>query len=314
VLGSAAAQPPTPGAVPPTACVKPDQPELGVPGNDQNTINAYNARIAAYNRKAAAFSRCSNDTVDTANDEIQKIRQETNDRIKLVATGANKQTAAIDANIRAAAAGDVLETDPQQAVRASECRKPDETLLKPLNRKSDVEHTARYDAQRRAYEPCVRAYIEQAHIEIQTIQVGARAEIARITDDANRRTALLNIRLGDARSMVNQATREGAQTMDKVKALAAAQGNATIEKIYPRARGSADSPKGEGEPNVIACRAPQILPDSRLLGPEICRSNREWAKLYHEGSDISADGLRIVDSERRRTQNATHCAAGNVFC
>jgi hypothetical protein len=314
-LSAAAAQSPTPPDVPPAAvCVKPETPKLGVPGNEQSAINAYNARIAKYNRESVAFTRCTNDYIQYTNGEIQKIRNDANDRIKFVTDSANRQTKDIDAKIRAAMAGTVLAGGSQLGFPPSECHNPDDTLLKSKTGKSDIARTNRYDEQKRAYEPCMRTYIEQARGEIQQVQANAQAALALIADDANTRIRLLNGKVGDARSTADDAAREGAQSMDELRALTIAPGEANLVTAYPRPPRSADSPKGNGYPDAIACRAPQIQPDSRLLGPEVCRRNRDWAQLFHDGSDISADGLRIVDSERRRTQNAVHCTAGNVFC
>ena len=66
-------------------------------------------------------------------------------------------------------------------------------------------------------------------------------------------------------------------------------------------------PTGEGKPLAITCRAPQKLPDSRLLGPEICKTNAEWAQYRNDGMDISADGKRDVPGEKWRTLNTTGC-------
>ena len=49
-------------------------------------------------------------------------------------------------------------------------------------------------------------------------------------------------------------------------------------------------PSGAGEPDAITCRTPQLLPGSRLPGPEVCKINRVWAQLRAEGMDISPDG------------------------
>ena len=102
----AVAQAPTP---PDTAfaavCVKPDAPKFGDPGNDQSTLNAYNARIQNYNRKSLAFSNCMNTFLERNNAEIQKTRDDSSARIKLVASNANSQTKDIDAKIGAAMAG-----------------------------------------------------------------------------------------------------------------------------------------------------------------------------------------------------------------
>jgi|GEM_PF-1333446 len=54
------------------------------------------------------------------------------------------------------------------------------------------------------------------------------------------------------------------------------------------------TPTGEGDPNAIACRAPQKLENSRLLGPEVCKPNAEWAQYAKDGMDVSADGRHDV--------------------
>jgi hypothetical protein len=66
-------------------------------------------------------------------------------------------------------------------------------------------------------------------------------------------------------------------------------------------------PTGEGEPLAITCRAPQKLPDSRLFGPKVCKTNAEWAQYRRDGMDISADGVRDVPSEKWRSLNTTGC-------
>lgn len=66
-------------------------------------------------------------------------------------------------------------------------------------------------------------------------------------------------------------------------------------------------PTGEGEPLAITCRSPQKLPDSRLLGPEICKTNAEWLQYRKDGMDISADGKTDVPSEKWRSLNTTGC-------
>ena len=66
-------------------------------------------------------------------------------------------------------------------------------------------------------------------------------------------------------------------------------------------------PTGEGEPLAITCRAPQKLPDSRLFGPKVCKTNAEWAQYRKDGMDVSADGTRDVPSEKWRSLNTTGC-------
>jgi beta-lactamase regulating signal transducer with metallopeptidase domain len=53
-------------------------------------------------------------------------------------------------------------------------------------------------------------------------------------------------------------------------------------------------PSGAGEPEAITCRVPQLLPGSRLPGPEVCKVNRVWAQLRSQGKDISPDGTTVI--------------------
>lgn len=53
-------------------------------------------------------------------------------------------------------------------------------------------------------------------------------------------------------------------------------------------------PTGEGDPDKFTCRPPQRLPDSRLLGPEVCKRNGEWARYRRDGMDVAADGVHDV--------------------
>lgn len=53
-------------------------------------------------------------------------------------------------------------------------------------------------------------------------------------------------------------------------------------------------PSGVGDPEAITCRTPQLLPGSRLAGPEVCKVNRVWAQLRAEGKDISPDGTAVI--------------------
>ena len=51
----------------------------------------------------------------------------------------------------------------------------------------------------------------------------------------------------------------------------------------------------------ITCRPPQPQTDSRLMGPKVCKPQREWDKLHAQGLDISADGKSVVASEKFRS-------------
>src|SRR4051812_38838050 len=53
-------------------------------------------------------------------------------------------------------------------------------------------------------------------------------------------------------------------------------------------------PNGTGDPDATTCRPPQQLPSSRMLGPQVCKLNSQWALLRKNGQDISADGTQII--------------------
>jgi hypothetical protein len=71
-------------------------------------------------------------------------------------------------------------------------------------------------------------------------------------------------------------------------------------------------PSGAGEPEAITCRTPQLLPGSRLSGPEVCKINRVWAQLRAEGKDISPDGSMVIAtlSRSRATMQPGTCYNG----
>ncbi len=58
---------------------------------------------------------------------------------------------------------------------------------------------------------------------------------------------------------------------------ALAQSAAMPAQVAAAMPGKAVSPDGNGDANAITCRPPQILPGSRLLGPEVCKTNAVWA-------------------------------------
>ena len=56
-------------------------------------------------------------------------------------------------------------------------------------------------------------------------------------------------------------------------------------------------PDGTGDPDAVTCRPPQELPNSRFLGPQVCKLNSQWALLRKNGQDISADGRDIISDK-----------------
>lgn len=57
----------------------------------------------------------------------------------------------------------------------------------------------------------------------------------------------------------------------------------------------------------VICRPPQPQSDSRLLGPRVCRTQKQWDDLHKQGLDISADGRSVVASEKYRSLNPLAC-------
>ena len=82
--------------------------------------------------------------------------------------------------------------------------------------------------------------------------------------------------------------------------LAQAQ-SATAAKSYAR------EPDGKGDPAAVTCRYPQMLPGKRLMGPEVCRSNADWAQFAKDGMTVSPDGTALLPSEKSRSLNPAAC-------
>jgi hypothetical protein len=58
----------------------------------------------------------------------------------------------------------------------------------------------------------------------------------------------------------------------------------------------------------MVCRAPAAQTFSRLLGPRVCKTQRQWDDLHAKGLEIGADG-NVVASEKSRTLNPRACGA-----
>jgi len=71
------------------------------------------------------------------------------------------------------------------------------------------------------------------------------------------------------------------------------------------------TPSGQGDPDAVTCRVPQLLPGSRLAGPEVCKTNRVWAALRADGQDISPDGTTLVATLSR--SHALLAMAGKCY-
>ncbi len=74
-------------------------------------------------------------------------------------------------------------------------------------------------------------------------------------------------------------------------------------------------PQGNGDPDGVTCRLPEALPGSRLPGPRVCRTNRQWASLRARHEDITPDGEGIIlrdGSEQRMGFAALSCSTDRI--
>ena len=67
-------------------------------------------------------------------------------------------------------------------------------------------------------------------------------------------------------------------------------------------------PDGSGDPDAVTCRPAQPLPASRFMGPEVCRTNSQWAILRKVGGDISADGTKVIPDPKGTNVTPMHCS------
>ena len=73
-------------------------------------------------------------------------------------------------------------------------------------------------------------------------------------------------------------------------------------------------PDGKGDPAAVTCRHPQALPGKRVMGPEVCRTNADWAQFAKDGMTVSPDGRELVPGEKYRSLHPAACgpAAGSA--
>jgi hypothetical protein len=72
--------------------------------------------------------------------------------------------------------------------------------------------------------------------------------------------------------------------------------------------------KSPNDPDATYCRRPQPQTDSRLMGPRVCMTNRQWDALHAQGLDIGADGKSTVASEKYRTLHGGPCHTQQDSC
>jgi hypothetical protein len=91
---------------------------------------------------------------------------------------------------------------------------------------------------------------------------------------------------------------------------ASAQVKSTLDSSMP---GLTQEQKGPDDPDSIYCRPPQRQTDSRLLGPQVCMTNRKWADLHAQGVDIGADGKSMVASEKYLSTHPCNMQQTNCY-
>ncbi len=72
-------------------------------------------------------------------------------------------------------------------------------------------------------------------------------------------------------------------------------------------------PTGEGNPDDITCRTPQIIPGTRKRGPKVCKTNIVWAQYREDGMMVSADGTRDMPIPKgKNCQSRGGAASGSI--
>jgi hypothetical protein len=278
---------------------------------------------AKYNRQVTGFNDCTRVYVDKANREITRIRDEARAKLDQIGADATGHIRVIEQQINAvieeAKAVDALEPlPPASAVEAGAfpapaCKPPDGALVIPLpHARDNSARDRKYDALKQAYAACTRIWIAEAKAEIGQIDLNAHADMKPVAEDANRQIREITATIVATLEETKIVALEQAMALEQMKASLVPPpptkpGTESITVTDTRLPRSADQPTGAGDPDAISCRMRQQLTGSRLWGPEICKRNREWADLNKRGTNISPDGLTLVDSEKQRTRNPPTC-------
>ena len=114
-----------------------------------------------------------------------------------------------------------------------------------------------------------------------------------------------------SRHMLRRSILWGAVCVLALAAPARAQVQTTLSPAMPTL---APVEKSPDDPDFIYCRPPQKQSDSRLMGPRVCKTNREWDALHAQGLDVAADGKGTVASEKYRTLHNGPCHTQQDSC
>jgi beta-lactamase regulating signal transducer with metallopeptidase domain len=94
---------------------------------------------------------------------------------------------------------------------------------------------------------------------------------------------------------------------DEIAARMAAVDIGPVATIMPQVESVTVRPARDEPP--LVCRRGELLPGSRLRGPEVCLETARWAELKAKEQDISPDGHSLVanDYERERNVKGHNC-------
>ena len=304
----------------PAACVKPDPRLIAVQNGDAGSRFGDGRISRKYDEQVKAFNDCTRSYLDRADTEISRLRIETKARQEQIAQSATDRIHRMERQI--ADAAQAIRTvqawqKPSPATPSGtldafpdpECREPDSRLLEVRRgTKDDGARARQYDGQIKDYAGCMQLWIAQAGNEISQIKSDAESELKSLTTNANRRILALSTATQDAAKQADIVQQQQETAIAALQTSLGAGSAATDvlqggsqNQLQAKLQRSQDMPTGAGDPDAITCRTRQQLADSRLTGPEVCKRNRDWAELYKVGKTISADGQRIVNSEKAVT-------------
>ena len=301
-------------------CVKPDQRLIAVQSGDPGSRFGDGRISRKYDEQVKAFNDCTRNYLDSADRDIARLRVETTarqDRITQAATDRiHRIEGQIAAAVRAVSAVQAWQTPAHGPADAAldafpdpDCRTPDPRLLDVRRgAKDDRARERQYDGQIKDYAGCMQLWISQARNEISQIKIDTEAELRTLTADANRRILEISAATQDAAKQADIVQQQQETAVAALKTSLGAGSAATDvlqggsqTQLQEKLQRSQDMPTGAGDPDAITCRTRQQLADSRMMGPEVCKRNRVWADLYKAGKTISADGQKIVNSEKSIT-------------
>jgi len=318
-----------------TQCARPDRTLIKVETDGHTSWTSESAASVKYNRQAKGFNDCARVYVEKANVEITRIRDATKAQTDAMADTATSRIRRIERQIhdaieRVKAVEGLASVAPggpdiaPDAFPEAECKTPDENLLVPLKgARNNTAREQRYDGQIKSYEACMRDWVAQAKAEIAQVKRDTEAAMKPVSADANRQILEIWNTILETVAQADLAQKEQAGALAALKAQLAANmpppvsesatASESVTVTDTRLPRFDDQPKGEGDPDAIACRKAQPLPGQRLMGPEICKRNREWARMFKRGENFSPDGKTILEGEKQRTYAPDHCYSHTVF-